>query len=102
LRCLAPLVRGYAALRQQIGDHVKSHKLYTGDGRSFEIEVPEAAVEAAEEWAGHDLETALANAAPYIIAAELKDLAAEMDSRPANEPVTADDIRGRVTQLIGE
>lgn len=76
--------------------------MYTADGRTFEIEVPEAAVEAAEEWAGHDLETALANAAPHIVAAELKDLVAEMESRPANQPLTADDIRGRITQLVGE
>lgn len=81
---------------------MKSHKLYTDDGRSFEIEVPERAVQVAEEWAEHDLEIALANAAPYIVAAELKDLVNEMESRPENQQVTADDIRGRIGQLIGE
>lgn len=81
---------------------MKSHKLYTEDGRSFEIEVPERAVQVAEEWAEHDLETALANAAPHIVAAELKDLVVEMESRPANQPLTADDIRGRIAQLVGE
>lgn len=80
---------------------MKSHKLYTDDGRAFEIEVPEAAVEAAEEWAAQDLETALAQAAPHIVAAELKDLVQEMESRPANQPVTADDIKARIVQLVG-
>jgi hypothetical protein len=78
------------------------HLLRTGDGRTFMVEVPDQAYDAAEEWARQDLGIALAQAAPYIIAAELRSLVNEMRSRPANQAVAADDIVGRINQLVGE
>lgn len=68
------------------------------------IEIPDAAVVAADIWSGQiprtDLLDALEGAAPHIIAAELRDLVQEMKSRPANQPLTVDDIEGRITQLL--
>lgn len=68
------------------------------------IEIPDAATVAADVWSGQiprtDLLDALEGAAPHIIAAELRSLADEMRSRPANQPVTADDIEGRIAQLL--
>lgn len=70
------------------------------------IEIPDAAVVAADIWMGQvsriDLLDALEGAAPHIIAAELRDLVREMKSRPLTQPMTVDDIEGRIAQLMDQ
>lgn len=56
---------------------MSEHLIYTGDGRRLAINVPDEAVEAAEDWARQDIDIALAMAAPFIIAAELERFAAQ-------------------------
>jgi len=48
----------------------------------------------------HSAKQALYAAAPIVVADELRDLVREMKSRPSNQPITVDDIEGRIAQLL--
>lgn len=73
--------------------------IYT-EGRRLAVNIPEEAVEVAEEWASQDIEIALAMAAPHIIAAELERLA-DIKGDPISR-VASVWLKERAAELRGE